>query len=58
MKKQLLILTLAALLLAGCGATSAAESTVPAQSESAVAAETPDTAEATPAAALPDGVYT
>ena len=58
MKKQLLILTLAALLLAGCGATSAAESTVPAQSESAAAAETPDTAEATPAAALPDGVYT
>ena len=47
MKKQLLILTLAALLLAGCGATSAAESTVPAQSESAAAAETPDTAEAT-----------
>ena len=32
MKKQLLILTLAALLLAGCGATSAAGSTVPAQS--------------------------
>ena len=58
MKKQLLILTLAALLLAGCGATSAAESTVPAQSESAAAAETPDTAEAIPAAALPDGVYT
>ena len=58
MKKQLLILTLTALLLAGCGATSAAESTVPAQSESAAAAETPDTAEATPAAALPDGVYT
>ena len=58
MKKQLLILTLATLLLAGCGATSAAESTVPAQSESAAAAETPDTAEATPAAALPDGVYT
>ena len=58
MKKQLLILTLAALLLAGCGATSAAESTVPAQSESTAAAETPDTAEATPAAALPDGVYT
>jgi len=58
MKKQLLILTLAALLLAGCGATSAAESTVPAQSESVAAAETPDTAEATPAAALPDGVYT
>ena len=42
MKKQLLILTLAALLLAGCGVTSAAESTVPAQSESAAAAETPD----------------
>lgn len=48
MKKQLLILTLAALLLAGCGATSAVESTVPAQSESAAAAETLDTAEATP----------
>ena len=60
MKKfQIVSLTLAAaLLLAGCGATSAAESTVPAQSESAAAAETPDTAEATPAAALPDGVYT
>ena len=54
MKKQLLILTLAALLLAGCGAATTAESTAPAQSESASAAETPDTAET----ALPDGVYT
>lgn len=55
MKKQLLILTLAALLLAGCGAATAVESIAPAQSESAAATETPDTA---PAAALPDGVYT
>lgn len=58
MKKQLLILTLAVLLLAGCGAATAAESTAPAQSESAAATETPDTAETAPAAALPDGVYT
>ena len=58
MKKQILILTLAALLLAGCGAATAAESTAPAQSESAAATEMPDTAETAPAAALPDGVYT
>lgn len=59
MKRQLLILTLAALLLAGCGAATEAESTAaPAQSESAAATETPDTAETAPAAALPDGVYT
>ena len=58
MKRQLLILTLAALLLAGCGAATEAESTAaPAQSESAAATETPDTAETAPAAALPDGVY-
>ncbi|WP_455501129.1 iron transporter [Gemmiger sp.] len=61
-KLQIVSLTLAALLLAGCGAsasTSAAESVSEAASTAETApAETPAPTEEPAAAALPDGVYT
>ena len=55
-KRQLASITLAALLLAGCGAS--ASTTAESASAAASTVETAPAATEAPAAALPDGVYT